>query len=77
MVAHFRVFVKTPRFSLGTKALHRTISAREAARIQGFFDDHVFCGPPSTQPLQVANAVPPQLAEVVGRAVLASREGAR
>lgn len=45
--------------------LHRTISVREAARIQGFDDDHVFCGPRYQQPLQVANAVPPALARAV------------
>lgn len=44
---------------------HRTISVREAARIQGFEDDHVFCGPRGAQPLQVANAVPPALARAV------------
>lgn len=52
--------------------LHRTISVREAARIQGFRDDHIFCGPPSKQPLQVANAVPPQLAEAVAKGLTAT-----
>ena len=52
--------------------LHRTLSVREAARIQGFDDEHVFCGPRSKQPLQVANAVPPRLAEVVARALLSA-----
>ena len=33
--------------------LDRTISVREAARIQGFSDSYVFCGPRSNQPLQV------------------------
>lgn len=50
--------------------LHRTLSVREAARIQGFADDHVFCGTRSQQPLQVANAVPPPMAEAVARALL-------
>lgn len=52
--------------------LHRTLSVREAARIQGFDDTHVFCGTRSQQPLQVANAVPPRLAEVVALALLAA-----
>jgi len=47
--------------------LNRTISVREAARIQGFIDDHIFCGVRQNQPLQVANAVPPALALAVAR----------
>lgn len=47
--------------------LDRTISVREAARIQGFSDSYVFSGPRSSQPLQVANAVPPPLAEAIAR----------
>lgn len=39
----------------------RTITTREAARLQGFWDDFRFFGPRSTQMLQVANAVPPRL----------------
>lgn len=50
--------------------LHRTISVREAARIQGFADDYVFAGPRSNQPLQVANAVPPPVAEAIARHLL-------
>jgi DNA (cytosine-5)-methyltransferase 1 len=50
--------------------LHRTISVREAARIQGFRDDHVFAGPRWLQPLQVANAVPPPMARAVAEALL-------
>jgi DNA (cytosine-5)-methyltransferase 1 len=49
--------------------LDRTISVREAARIQGFRDDYVFCGPPSEQPLQVANAVPPALGAAIARVI--------
>jgi DNA (cytosine-5)-methyltransferase 1 len=43
--------------------LDRTISVREAASIQGFPVSYVFCGSRSQQPLQVANAVPPPVAE--------------
>jgi DNA (cytosine-5)-methyltransferase 1 len=50
--------------------LHRTISVREAARIQGFEDDYVFCGPRAEQPLQVANAVPPPVARAVAERLL-------
>ncbi|MET8304717.1 DNA (cytosine-5-)-methyltransferase [Micromonospora sp. NPDC005211] len=47
--------------------LHRAISVREAARIQGFEDDYFFCGPRWEQPLQVANAVPPAVGQAVAR----------
>lgn len=50
--------------------LDRTISVREAALIQGFPLDYVFCGPRSEQPLQVANAVPPLVAAGVARHLL-------
>jgi DNA (cytosine-5)-methyltransferase 1 len=50
--------------------MHRTLSVREAALIQGFDLSHVFCGTRSQQPLQVANAVPPPMAEAVALAIL-------
>lgn len=49
---------------------NRTISVREAARIQGFPDDYVFCGSRGKQPLQVANAVPPALSEAIARELI-------
>jgi DNA (cytosine-5)-methyltransferase 1 len=50
--------------------LNRTISVREAARIQGFPDTFVFCGSRANQPLQVANAVPPPVASAVANQLL-------
>lgn len=49
---------------------HRTITVREAARLQGFDDGFFFCGPRHSQPLQVANAVPPAMAQAVASALL-------
>lgn len=50
--------------------LNRTLSVREAARLQGFRDDFVFLGNLRSQQQQVANAVPPKMAEAVIRMVL-------
>ena len=45
----------------------RTITVREAARLQGFPDSFIFDGPIGSQMLQVANSVPPPFARVIGR----------
>ena len=45
----------------------RSISFREAARVQSFRDDYIFCGSPSDQWTQLGNAVPPVMAEAIAR----------
>lgn len=53
----------------------RTISIREAARIQSFPDRFRFFGSHSEQYEQVGNAVPVGLAEALGREIIACLEG--
>lgn len=69
---------KTPRswvktglaYVIDGKQNRRALTIAELARLQDFPDGHPWQGPKTAQYRQVGNAVPPRLAEVVGRAVV-------
>jgi len=48
----------------------RGLSPREAARIQTFPDDYIFKGSQNSWYMQIGNAVPVKLAEVIGKCIL-------
>jgi DNA (cytosine-5)-methyltransferase 1 len=56
---------------------NRTLSIREAARLQTFPDWYRFSGYPSVRYRQVGNAVPPLLAEALGNSIRACLKTAR
>ncbi len=59
-----------PEFKEAPKRLRR-ITIKEAARIQSFSDDYVFCGNKGAIYTQIGNAVPCKMAEAVANAVIA------
>ena len=58
-----------PEFKDAPKRLRR-ITIKEAAKIQTFPDNYIFCGNKGKIYTQIGNAVPCILAEVVARAVI-------
>jgi DNA (cytosine-5)-methyltransferase 1 len=58
----------------GTRCIHpeqnRGLTAREGARLQSFPDRFHFLGPVTSQRLQIANAVPPELARMIGESLM-------
>lgn len=59
----------TPEFREAPERLRR-ITIKEAAKIQTFPDEYVFCGNKGTVYTQIGNAVPCKMAESVARAVI-------
>lgn len=51
---------------------HRAISIREAALLQTFPHDYIFVGSLVSKSKQIGNAVPPKMAEALGRAIIST-----
>ncbi len=51
---------------------NRALSTREGARLQGFPDKFIFYGSKTSKNLQIGNAVPPLLGEIIGKQLVKS-----
>lgn len=59
---YHKKILREEKLDLEVPSFLRRITVREAARLQGFPDDFVFCGSKGQQYKQIGNSVPPPLA---------------